>query len=67
MKYNIKISVEASSEKEAQANGQLLQNIADHTDQKTKSFLYQKIMNKPDYFRKIVDKLQNPLVQKILG
>jgi hypothetical protein len=58
MKYKITISIDAASEGEAQANGQLLQNIADHTDQQTKNFLYKKIISKPDYFRKIAEKLQ---------
>jgi hypothetical protein len=67
MKYSIKISIEAANEQEAQANGQLLQNIADNTDQKTKNFLYQKIMKDFSYFRKIADKLQSPIIQKMLG
>jgi hypothetical protein len=67
MKYSIKISVEAANENEAQANGQLLQNITDNTDQKTKNFLYQKIMKKPDYFKRIAEKLQSPIIQSMLG
>lgn len=67
MKYNIKIIIQAESEQEAQKAGQLLQNIADNTDAETKKFLHQKVRQNPAYFKRIAEKLQNPLIQKMLG
>jgi hypothetical protein len=67
MKYSVKISIEANSPDEAKRTGQLLQNIADSTDNNTKDFLYSKISQNANYFAAIADKLKNPVIQKIIG
>jgi len=67
MKFTVKIQIEAENEQSAQVAGQLLQNIADNTDKETKLFLHKKVMFNPDYFRKIAQKLQNPMIQKLIG
>jgi len=67
MKFTVKIQIEAENEQSAQVAGQLLQNIADNTDKETKLFLHKKVMLNPDYFRKIANKLQSPMIQKLIG
>lgn len=63
MKYTLNLIMETDKATMAQVTGQLLQNIVDNTDDETKLFLHREVTKNPAYFRKISQKLKNPILK----
>jgi len=65
--YIIKIKFESEDIETVQEVGALLQNIASKVDKTSLKDLYQQVKKDSNFFKKIVSKLNNPMVKNFFS
>jgi uncharacterized protein YfkK (UPF0435 family) len=63
----INIKINAQSSDNAKKIGSILQNISDTVNENDLLKIYDIIQKKPDFFKNVISKMNNPLVAKALG